>query len=189
MEKKKISGKLRRDVFVRDNFRCLWCGRSMADGVKLHADHVFPESLGGETTFENLGTLCEECNISKSNEYFGDYLLTTLQKSADLWNRIEEIDLNTKMGSDGRYYDGRWYKLRLVFFKLENDVYRKKEICNHFLIPEMLLISTGDDVEIRISKKKEEALLQLKQKVKDFLFENKGFLRYLDSKLIFEQRP
>ena len=63
------SWRLRFLVFRRDNFKCCSCGRSPANtgGVILHIDHKKPWSDGGETVIENLQTLCEECNIGKSN--------------------------------------------------------------------------------------------------------------------------
>jgi hypothetical protein len=53
----------------RDRFTCRACGRSPANevGVVLHIDHIVPWSKGGETTLENLQTLCEKCNIGKSD--------------------------------------------------------------------------------------------------------------------------
>lgn len=59
--KKKIDGRLRIKVFERDAYRCVKCG-SWED---LCADHIYPESLGGESTMENLQTLCRPCNTSK----------------------------------------------------------------------------------------------------------------------------
>ena len=53
---------LRQKVFKRDGYTCQYCG---AKGVPLHADHVYPESKGGETTFENLATACRKCNLEK----------------------------------------------------------------------------------------------------------------------------
>jgi hypothetical protein len=63
-----VGKRLRWRVFVRDNFTCRGCGRSREKhGVVLHADHVTAYSNGGETVFENLQTLCEDCNVGKSN--------------------------------------------------------------------------------------------------------------------------
>lgn len=59
--KKKISQTLRTEVFERDLYRCLRCGTHK----DLRADHVVPESAGGETTIENLQTLCAPCNSWK----------------------------------------------------------------------------------------------------------------------------
>lgn len=60
-KKKKISCSLRKRVFERDAYRCQECN----DHKDLCADHIFPESLGGVTTFENLQTLCRKCNSKK----------------------------------------------------------------------------------------------------------------------------
>ncbi|MBU1215618.1 MAG: HNH endonuclease [Gammaproteobacteria bacterium] len=61
--------RLRFKVLSRDNFVCKQCGASPAKNpeVELHVDHVFPWSKGGETTIENLQTLCSSCNLGKSN--------------------------------------------------------------------------------------------------------------------------
>jgi hypothetical protein len=64
-----VSLSLRLKVLNRDNFRCLYCGKSPATdfGTKLHIDHIVPFSKGGKSTLENLQTLCEECNLGKSD--------------------------------------------------------------------------------------------------------------------------
>lgn len=61
--------RLRWAVLKKDNFTCRGCGASPAKtlGIELHVDHVVPWSRGGDTVFENLQTLCEECNLGKSN--------------------------------------------------------------------------------------------------------------------------
>jgi len=59
--KKRISASLRTKVFERDAYRCVKCG-SWKD---LCADHIYPEFLGGETTLDNLQTLCRTCNTKK----------------------------------------------------------------------------------------------------------------------------
>ncbi|HEX8946901.1 MAG TPA: HNH endonuclease [Candidatus Paceibacterota bacterium] len=65
-----ISLSLRLQVLNRDNFRCVFCGKSPATdlGTKLHIDHIQPFSRGGKSELENLQTLCEECNLGKSNK-------------------------------------------------------------------------------------------------------------------------
>jgi len=63
------SWRLRFLVNRRDRFTCCACGRSPAKhlGVVLHVDHIIPWSKGGETVLENLQTLCDVCNIGKSD--------------------------------------------------------------------------------------------------------------------------
>lgn len=65
-----VSLRLRLAVLTRDNFRCVFCGKSPATniGTRLHIDHIIPFSKGGKSTLENLQTLCEECNLGKSNQ-------------------------------------------------------------------------------------------------------------------------
>lgn len=57
--------KMRFNVFKRDNFHCVYCGRGVEDGIKLNCDHVVPLSKGGTTTYGNLVTSCFECNQGK----------------------------------------------------------------------------------------------------------------------------
>ena len=61
--------RLRFRILKRDNFSCRACGASPAStpGLELHVDHITAWSLGGETVEENLQTLCEACNLGKSN--------------------------------------------------------------------------------------------------------------------------
>ena len=56
-------------ILSRDNFRCVFCGKSPATdiGVKLHIDHIIPFSKGGTNSPDNLQSLCEQCNFGKSN--------------------------------------------------------------------------------------------------------------------------
>ena len=55
-------------VFERDNFKCIYCGRSSIEhGVTLHLDHVFPKYSGGLNTFYNVVTSCGRCNFEKGS--------------------------------------------------------------------------------------------------------------------------
>lgn len=48
-------------IFERDGFRCAWCGGT----EDLTVDHIYPRSLGGAHTEDNLQALCRSCNSSK----------------------------------------------------------------------------------------------------------------------------
>ena len=61
--------KLRFEVFLRDLFRCRYCGRTAKDGAILEADHVIPVKEGGKTELENLVTSCRECNLGKGDVF------------------------------------------------------------------------------------------------------------------------
>lgn len=64
-----VGWRLRFLVMRRDGFRCKRCGRSPAThlGLSLVIDHHVPWSHGGPTIFDNLRTLCEECNGGRGN--------------------------------------------------------------------------------------------------------------------------
>lgn len=59
--KAKINGNIRIAVFERDIYRCKHCGTHK----DLCCDHIIPESKGGETSLDNLQTLCRSCNSKK----------------------------------------------------------------------------------------------------------------------------
>ena len=68
VERAKMTDSLRSDILKRDNYRCQICGSTAQDGVKLHIDHIVPVSKGGQTILSNLQTLCDRCNLGKSNK-------------------------------------------------------------------------------------------------------------------------
>lgn len=61
---------LRMTVFQRDNFTCQYCGKR---GARLECDHVFPFSLGGKSTLENLVAACVSCNRSKGAKTLSEW--------------------------------------------------------------------------------------------------------------------
>ena len=64
-----MTPKMRYNILKRDGFKCVICGRSRKDGAKLHVDHIKPVSKGGKTEESNLRTLCDMCNLGKSDNY------------------------------------------------------------------------------------------------------------------------
>lgn len=67
-ERKIMNDDIRYNILKRDNFTCKLCGISAKDGAKLHVDHIIPVSKGGKTIMSNLQTLCDRCNMGKSNK-------------------------------------------------------------------------------------------------------------------------
>ena len=53
------------EIFKRDSYRCVICGRGRADGVEIQADHIKPKELGGKAEIENGQTLCAQHNFQK----------------------------------------------------------------------------------------------------------------------------
>jgi hypothetical protein len=62
-----ISARRRFEILKRDGFRCQLCGASSENGSQLHVDHRIPIAKGGSNEDDNLWTLCERCNLGKSD--------------------------------------------------------------------------------------------------------------------------
>lgn len=57
----------RYNVFLRDRFRCQYCGdRHVANDLTF--DHVVPRSRGGKTVWDNIVTCCDPCNGRKDDK-------------------------------------------------------------------------------------------------------------------------
>ncbi|MFC3417614.1 HNH endonuclease [Algoriphagus hitonicola] len=54
----------RNNLFRRDNGECQYCGSRR----HLTIDHVVPRSKGGKTSWTNLVTACNRCNVNKGDK-------------------------------------------------------------------------------------------------------------------------
>jgi len=52
----------KKNILVRDGFKCAYCGNGKE---RLTIDHIIPKSSGGRTTFENCVSSCKSCNNKK----------------------------------------------------------------------------------------------------------------------------
>ena len=57
----------REQIFKRDNYRCVMCGKGRHDGIEIQADHIQPKDLDGKAIIENAQTLCATHNFRKKN--------------------------------------------------------------------------------------------------------------------------
>lgn len=53
------------NVFLRDDYTCVYCGYKSINGKNLTIDHVIPRSRGGGSTYKNCVTACKTCNNFK----------------------------------------------------------------------------------------------------------------------------
>lgn len=63
----------RREVFLRDNFTCQYCG---VRGKDLTIDHVIPRHRGGKHTWDNLVSACRACNHRKGGKTLEEAKMT-----------------------------------------------------------------------------------------------------------------
>lgn len=64
----KESTPTKRNVIIRDQYTCQYCGKSSKDKAKLTVDHVVPKSRGGDSSWTNLVAACDRCNCVKGNK-------------------------------------------------------------------------------------------------------------------------
>ena len=80
----------RREVFIRDNYTCQYCGRQSGD---LTIDHIIPRSRGGPHTWENLVSACKPCNHRKGGKLLGEVWMSLrsmpVEPSAGVYYTIE----------------------------------------------------------------------------------------------------
>lgn len=93
MSRKSISKRVRFEVFKRDGFTCVYCGRKPPE-VILHLDHLVAVSKGGGNEDVNLVTSCADCNGGKSNQAINQLPLThvvSLEKSREKLEQMREL--------------------------------------------------------------------------------------------------
>ncbi|MBM4045173.1 MAG: HNH endonuclease [Planctomycetes bacterium] len=71
----------RRNIFARDENRCLYCGRRFPTS-ELSLDHVIPKAYGGKTTWENIVCACTACNKKKGGRTPKEAHMTLIRKPA-----------------------------------------------------------------------------------------------------------
>lgn len=57
LEPSYVPVRIRRRVLERDDYKCVWCGKE----EKKQVSHFIQKQTGGETSYYNLVTTCEEC--------------------------------------------------------------------------------------------------------------------------------
>jgi len=55
----------KKEIFRRDKYRCQYCG---AINPNLTVDHIVPQRLGGQSTWDNLVAACPKCNHKKGGQ-------------------------------------------------------------------------------------------------------------------------
>lgn len=88
----------RKNIFVRDNFECQYCGSSK----RLSLDHVVPTSRGGKTNFMNCVTSCVACNLKKGNKSIEEAHMKLFKQPHEP-TIMEVIKLKVKNTSIGKF--------------------------------------------------------------------------------------
>jgi DNA-binding transcriptional MerR regulator len=118
-----VTYKLRFDVLERDQYHCVYCGRSpkTTPGLEVVVDHIIPLEKGGTNDMTNLATSCFECNEGKKAR-----MLAIIGFEREYNLPTEEIlrltDLNNREENKKFFLDDKNNEARLYLY----DLYRQK---------------------------------------------------------------
>lgn len=81
------------NVFMRDRFKCQYCGhkRRSAD---LTFDHVVPRAHGGATSWDNIVAACWPCNMAKEAKRMTPLRLPRMPTARELLSAQREFPPN-----------------------------------------------------------------------------------------------
>ena len=90
--RREASGMKRLRMYMRDKFRCQYCGEKK--GVaELTLDHIMPRSRGGDNSPVNIVTACLRCNNRKSDRTPGEARMPLLTSQSALRVKLERVVL------------------------------------------------------------------------------------------------
>lgn len=77
---------VRKNVLERDNYTCVYCGQ-----IANAADHIFPRSMGGRDSEDNLVAACKRCNSSKGDKLPFDWYKEQPYFSELRWSYVNAV--------------------------------------------------------------------------------------------------
>ena len=86
------AGMKRLRIYMRDKFRCQYCGEKKA-AAALTLDHIHPRSRGGDNSPVNIVTACIACNNRKANRTPEEARMPLLTTQSALRVKLERVVL------------------------------------------------------------------------------------------------
>ena len=90
--RREVAGMRRLRIYMRDKFRCQYCGEKKAVAA-LTLDHILPRSRGGDNSPVNIVTACLKCNNRKSNRTPEEARMPLLTSQSALRVKLERVVL------------------------------------------------------------------------------------------------
>jgi len=90
--RREAAGAKRTRIYMRDKFRCQYCGEKKA-ADELTLDHILPRSRGGDSSPVNIVTACVACNNRKSNRTPDEARMPLLTSQTALRVKLERVVL------------------------------------------------------------------------------------------------
>jgi 5-methylcytosine-specific restriction endonuclease McrA len=90
--RREASGMKRLRIYMRDKFRCQYCGEKKA-AKDLTLDHILPRSRGGDNSPVNVVTACVPCNNRKADRTPAEARMPLLTSQSALRVKLERVVL------------------------------------------------------------------------------------------------
>jgi 5-methylcytosine-specific restriction endonuclease McrA len=91
-QRREASGMKRTRIYMRDKFRCQYCGGKKTAG-ELTLDHILPRSRGGDNSPMNVVTACVPCNNRKGARTPSEARMPLLTSQSALRVKLERVVL------------------------------------------------------------------------------------------------
>ena len=91
-QRREASGMKRARIYMRDKFRCQYCGDKKPAG-ELTLDHILPRSRGGDNSPVNVVTACVACNNRKGDRTPAEARMPLLTSQSALRVKLERVVL------------------------------------------------------------------------------------------------
>jgi len=90
--RREASGMKRLRIYMRDKFRCQYCG-DKRNSSELTLDHILPRSRGGDNSPVNIVTACVACNNRKGSRTPDEARMPLLTTQTALRMKLERVVL------------------------------------------------------------------------------------------------
>jgi len=90
--RREASSMKRLRIYMRDKFRCQYCGEKRPAG-ELTLDHILPRSRGGDNSPVNVVTACVACNNRKGDRTPAEARMPLLTSQSALRVKLERVVL------------------------------------------------------------------------------------------------
>jgi 5-methylcytosine-specific restriction endonuclease McrA len=90
--RREASSMKRLRIYMRDKFRCQYCGEKKTAG-ELTLDHILPRSRGGDNSPVNVVTACVACNNRKGDRTPAEARMPLLTSQSALRVKLERVML------------------------------------------------------------------------------------------------
>ena len=90
--RREASSMKRLRIYMRDKFRCQYCGEKKPAG-ELTLDHILPRSRGGDNSPVNIVTACLACNNRKGDRTPAEARMPLLTSQSALRVKLERVVL------------------------------------------------------------------------------------------------